>query len=152
MKIRAWLITIVILLIIAAITFFPVTVTHTVTVASNFDNSYRVLSNLNEWQKWNPQLKEICTGDYSKKDLKDKKEQGIIFSSGSNSISIIKPIPLSYYVAGSLNNNLVSYNLILIPSSSTNSVQVQVLEKEKFLNHFPLNAQESNENALILPM
>jgi effector-binding domain-containing protein len=143
MKIKVWLIPIVILLIIAALAFFPVTVIHTETIASNFDNTYRHLNNLNEWQKWNPQLKKICSSNCQKEIVQNGKLLRVIFSNANDSIAITKPIPLSYNIDGFDNNNFVSYNLIILPSSSNNSLQVQSIEKVKLFHYLFFSSSSS---------
>ena len=150
MKIKVWLIAIVILLLITALAFFPVTVTHTETIASNFDNTYRHLNNLDEWQKWDPQLIKIYGNGCKKKINGKRKKQGIIFSNADDSISVNKLTPLSYYVNGLVNNKLVSYNLIIIPSSSNNSLQVKAIEKVKLFNYlFPNTGSSEGQSTLI---
>lgn len=149
MKIKVWLITIIALLLVACLAFFPITVTYTDTIALNFDNTYRHLNNLNEWQKWNPDLIKICNNNYKKKDFKKGNTNGISFNYANDSIVITKSIPLSYNIHGAVNNNFVSYNLLIIPSSSTNSIQIKAFEKVKLFNYiFPGNDSLNGQKAL----
>jgi len=143
MKIKVWLIPIIILLIIAALAFFPVNVTHIETIASNFDNTYRHLNNLNEWQKWNPELKKICSSNCQKEMVQEGKLRQVIFYNANDSIVVTKPIPLSYNIDGFVSNHFISYNLIIVPSSSNNSLQVQSTEKLK-LFHYLFNSSSSH--------
>ncbi|HVX27096.1 MAG TPA: hypothetical protein VHB70_12185 [Parafilimonas sp.] len=149
MKIKVWLITIIALLLVACLIFFPITVTYTDTIASNFDNTYRHLNNLNEWQKWNPGLIKICSEDCEKRDFKNGKIKGVTFNHANDSIVITKPIPLLYNVNITVHDNFASYNLLIVPSASTNSIEVKAFEKVKLFNYIFSGRNSSNAQSAL---
>lgn len=141
MKIKAWIILIAIFLVVGISAFFPVNIIHTITITSNFDNTYQHVSNLNEWEHWNPAIKKINNGS---KKFDQNNNQKISFRHADDSISVTKITPFSYFVFGIINKKSVSYNLNIIPSSSTNKLDVGTLERTKFFNYIFRSADSTN--------
>lgn len=127
----------------------PKSISKQANINANFDNTYRILSNLAGWEKWNPAVERLYE-DASLTVTPSGNKKNITFSHKNDSISIKEINPLAFNVAGNIQAEIFSYNFSLIPSQSTYAITIELHENTRLLyTFFPfLRKPSEGEKAL----
>ena len=123
----------VLLLIVLAACFIPVTEEKTISVKASFFNSYHILSNPDGWKKWRPDLRNIPAADTGKISI--RKDTG--------SFSIQYPdLALNVKMAGGLftiddhsDNKSTGYSYMAEPAKLPNITIITVDKKVSAINY-----------------
>lgn len=150
MKKKAALLVIVLIIVFGCLYFIPVNITKEANIQLNFDNTYRMMSDLMNWKNWNPAVNALYQQTSSENISTLNTNKRIKFFNARDSVLIEKINAFLFNVSGSINSKIVSYNLSISPLQSTFFTNVLLYEKKRLLHViFPfLNRSSEGEKAL----
>jgi effector-binding domain-containing protein len=121
------------LLIIFAACFIPVTQQKNILVKTSFLNIYSLLVSPVKWEEWRPDLKKFIDADSSKISIQ-KDSGSFIIKYGDLKLDV-KSTGNSFDINEHSDNNTINYNYTLLPDKAANKTLITVNKKNSAINY-----------------